>query len=126
MQTKGTTNPSTINKIENKIVSEKEQELTTAISSKYCIQLKEILSNSWQGFFKSPEFGGLEFETQMQGGKEITIMRGTFRNQEEFQKVLQQLEEMNLHYQKVTVDIINSNTDTDNLPQHIWIHEAST
>ena len=111
MQIRGTTNPS--------IVSEKEQVLTNETKSQYCIQLKEVLSNSWQGFFED-----LEFETQTQDGKEITIMRGTFRNQEEFQKVLQQLEEMNLHYQKVTVDIINSNTD--NLPQHIWIHEAST
>jgi len=75
-----------------------EKEPAVNPTSVYCIQLKEVLSNSWQGFFE-----GLEFETVTCNGKEVTIMRGSYTNQDEFQNVLKQLEEMNLHYQKVTV-----------------------
>lgn len=98
---------------------EKEQSVKT--ESIYCIQLKEILSNSWQGFFE-----GLEFETVTQSGKEITIMRGSYTSQDEFQKILQQLEEMNLHYQKVTVDTIEAiSNSSSRLSTHTWIHELS-
>ncbi len=104
-------------------LQDRQQQSTTSV---YCIQLKEVLSNSWQGFFE-----GLEFETLTRGDKEITVMRGTYATQDEFQRILQRLEEMNLHYQKVTVDIIQDSSQNksksrlNGLSSHTWIHEVS-
>jgi len=92
------------------------------IAGVYCIQLKEVLSSSWQGFFK-----GLELQTVTHGGREVTIMKGSYKSRDEFQKILKQLEEMNLHYQKITVSAITESpkNSSSSLSTHTWIHEPS-
>ena len=73
--------------------------------------------------------GKVKIGHNTEDGKEITIMRGTFRSQDEFQKILKQLAEMNLHYQKVTVYTLEDNQQnslanrSDRLSSHTWIHE---
>jgi len=78
----------------------KTEQPTNMTESIYYIQLKEVISNNLQK--------GLKFETLMLDGKEVTVVRGTCQRLEEFQSILKRLEEMNLHFQRVTVETLQS------------------